>query len=258
MQSRHDLSPTLLAIETSSDIGSVCVLTGGKFFLETSASNVKLSGWIIAAIDRVLQRANVRRTHLNAVAFGAGPGAFTGVRTACATAQTVAYALGLPLISVNSLHALAALVNDAQPNSTQITILIDARMDQLYCADYARGDDGVTRCTSEVELIPIDQYSPKYSDAVFVGSGVALWKNRATASGLMTTAVGGAMNTYPRNLEPHWAEGVAMVACDRFCSDSSAHVANSSNTDPLNAAPIYVRNNVAQTEVERALKRAST
>jgi tRNA threonylcarbamoyladenosine biosynthesis protein TsaB len=258
MHFRHDLSPTLLAIETSSEMGSVCVVTRSEFFLETSPTNVKLSGWVIAAIDRVLLRAGVQRSNLDAVAFGAGPGAFTGVRTACATAQAISYALGLPLVSVNSLQALAALVNNDSPQGTQITVLIDARMNQLYSADYFRSNTGITICTSEAALVTVNEYAPKHLDAIFVGSGVSLWqKNAGTAYGVSTTVASAEkFNMY--DLESRWAEGVARVACNLLLDDLSQQLVGSRDTNPLNAEPIYVRNDVAQTEAERALKRATT
>ncbi len=257
MQSRHHLSPTLLAIETSSDVGSVCVLSHGEFFLETSPVNVKLSAWVIAAIDRVLLRAGIQLSNLNAVAFGAGPGAFTGVRTACATAQAIAYALGLPLVAVNSLHAIAALASDASLQGKQITVLIDARMNQLYSADYVRSGPGITTCTNEATLVAINQYVPKHLDAIFVGSGVSLWKkNTGVTHGFDTDAANDEKN-HVRDLEPHWAEGVARVARNHLFGDSLQQLVGSHNTNPLSAEPIYVRNNVAQTEAERALQRAA-
>lgn len=235
---------TLLAIETSSNIGSVCVVTRGETFVETSSADVKLSAWLIPAIDRVLLSAGVALSDLNAVAFGAGPGAFTGVRTACATAQAIAYARGVPLIAVNSLQAMAALAVVDVTRPTNVTVLIDARMGELYAAEYFCENPGEVNCVSEPQLVSPSGYTPANSHSVLVGSGVAIWRNGIVAANVDDTQQ---IMQLTRQLEAHWAEGVARVAMIELSA--------SRTIDPLNAVPIYVRNNVAQTEAERAALR---
>ena len=103
--------PLILAIECSSHVGAIALLHVGdacaQTFSEVVRNEVKLSGWILPAVQRMLTQAQLRGEDIDAIAFGAGPGSFSGVRTACATAQALAYAWQKPLISVDSLEALA-------------------------------------------------------------------------------------------------------------------------------------------------------
>jgi tRNA threonylcarbamoyladenosine biosynthesis protein TsaB len=252
MQFRNNLSLTLLAIETSSDVGSVCVLSRGEYFLETSPANVKLSAWVIAAIDRVLQCACVMFSDLDAVAFGAGPGAFTGVRTACATAQGLAYAHELPLIAIDSLQAMAALTEKEWSHGVNVTVLIDARINQLYVAEFFRDKMGIIARVSETRLIDTKTYEPKTPQSIFIGSGVSAWRKDTDIAFVQLA------ESQTREIEARWACGVANVAMNVLTSYSLAVPKQLHTVDPIDAQPIYVRNNVAQTERERAQQRLST
>ncbi len=224
--------PTLLAIECSSHVNAVAYLNDidrpDEWLGEISRDGVKSSMWLLPAIDRVLAKAGARKTEVNIVAFGAGPGSFTGVRTTCATAQALAYAWQASLIAVDCLEALAAA-----SSLTQIDVLLDARMNELYAASFARFADGLLRI-SPTTLVASNAFVAR-ADVTLLGSGarlVAPSDERAT-----------------HNAEDRWAYGVALVAIGKF--------ARGELTDPQSAEPIYVRNNVAQTEAQRALNALS-
>ena len=127
---------TLLAIECSSHVSAVAYINDigrpDEWIGEMSRNDVKASTWLLPAIDRVLLRANARKTDVKIVAFGAGPGSFTGVRTACATAQALAYSWQASLIAVDCLEALAEASGLAQ-----IDVVLDARMKALCRLVYA-------------------------------------------------------------------------------------------------------------------------
>ena len=88
---------------------------------------------------QLLLQAEVRLTDLDAIAFGAGPGSFTGLRTACAVAQGLAFGAGLPVLPVDSLLAVAEqarFVHAPTQSTCCVTAVLDARMDEVYAATY--------------------------------------------------------------------------------------------------------------------------
>jgi tRNA threonylcarbamoyladenosine biosynthesis protein TsaB len=234
-------SLTLLAIETSSDVGTVCLLNTGAqpwVRIEMAATGIKLSDWILPAIDRLLSAAGETLAHIDAIAFGSGPGAFTGVRTACATAQALAYAHAKPLVAVSSMEALAALVD-----ASHVTVVLDARMGEIYVAAYQRDAHRVLTETMPPRVAKPADIEHTTATSLFIGSGVPLLPNanaRATNAAAMPL-----QNMDDASLQQRWAEGVARGALTRLQRGECV--------DPLSAEPSYVRNKVALTEVERAL-----
>lgn len=219
---------TLLAIECSSHVSAVAYLANigqpDVWVGEMSRENHKASEWLLPAIERVLARARADKTGVNIVAFGAGPGSFTGVRTACATAQALAYAWQAALMPVDCLEALAHA-----SGLGRVDVALDARMNELYTAAFEQSaSDGVRRL-SATSLLACDAYRVR-AGVPIIGSGASLV---ADCNAALT-----------RSAEDRWALGVAGVAIARFLAGE--------RTDPRYAEPIYVRNNVAQTEAQRA------
>ncbi len=246
----------------------MCVLVNGEtpqLFLESSEVGVKCSDWLLPAIDRVLTAAHRKLESLDAIAFGAGPGSFTGVRTACAAAQALAYAQDKPLIGVDVLHALAVLAATERPEQAHFTVVLDARMGELYVAVFSKDSDGSLRAEAPTRLIAAKAAPEIRTKTWLIGSGAAhcspplggegqgervsaLQTNLASAhSPSPQPPEGGSQTT---SLETRWAEGVARLALQ---------LGAAAVIDPLTAEPLYVRNNVAQTEAERAaLRHAAT
>jgi tRNA threonylcarbamoyladenosine biosynthesis protein TsaB len=236
----------LLAIETSANIGAVCVLHDGVATSEIVRDEVKLSAWIVPTIDRLLSRLDLSLSSLDAIAFGAGPGSFTGARTACATAQALAYAHGKPLIALSSLEALAyaALPFIAQEILTnyEINVVIDARMNELYTSTFIGRSEQELALKHAVAL-RAPQTLRVDPSAILLGSGAMLIAN---AHDFIRADI----EALTHNAESKWAEGLARIAAMRFARDP--HDAGGARIDPLDAAPHYVRNEVAKTEAERA------
>ena len=219
---------TLLAIECSSHVNAVAYIADidrpDEWLGEMSRDDVKASAWLLPAIERVLTKAGARITDVNVVAFGAGPGSFTGVRTACATAQALAYSWHASLIAVDCLQALAEASTLAQ-----VDVVLDARMDELYAASFARSASGELNRVSGTALERTGAFVAR-EGATLLGSGAHL-----VAPALADKTIAS---------ENRWAYGVARVAI--------AKLSRGELTDPRFAEPIYVRNNVAQTEAQRA------
>ena len=222
--------PCILAIETSAHIGAVALLRGQRcdelLAAESVRDDQKLSAWVLPAIGRVLGASGLTAQAIDALAFGAGPGSFTGVRTACATAQSLAYAWQRPLVTVDSLEALAET-----SLASSICVVLDARMREVFSASFVRQDDGeLQRLTATTVSAP---------DTVFVDRGAELIGSGAH---LLSASHAAALAATAR-AENHWAHGIARVAARKL--------ARGETTDPMHAEPIYIRNNVALTEVER-------
>lgn len=129
----------LLALETSTEVGSVALFRDGQIRGETLLrAPMNLLTWLSPAIRQILRDASLEARDLDAVAAGIGPGSFTGVRLELATAKTLAQARGLPLYGIASLDALAFQV---LPFDGMILACIDARRGELYAGIYkARGN----------------------------------------------------------------------------------------------------------------------
>ena len=228
--------PCILAIETSAHVGAVALLRGERceevLAAELVRGDQKLSAWVLPAIKRVIANAGLTNAAIDAIAFGAGPGSFTGVRTACATAQSLAYAWTRPLVTVDSLEALAEM-----SSASTVCVVLDARMREVFSASFARQVDGeLKRITATAVSAPNAVMVPANTE--LIGSGVNLLSTSQNVA-LAKTA----------EAEAHWAHGVARVAARKF--------ARGEITDPMHAEPIYVRNNVALTEAERLRVRLS-
>lgn len=131
----------LVAIETATDTGSVAVGTAAGLAGEVSiGGRGRHAETLLPALDFLLRAARVSRGDLEAIVVGGGPGSFTGVRIAAATARGLAAGLGIPLYAYSSLAAAAAEV----PGETPVCALFDARRGEVYAACYRR-DAGVDR-----------------------------------------------------------------------------------------------------------------
>lgn len=127
----------LLAVETSTELCSAAVWRDGELFVDEARAENRHSELLVPMVSGLLARARLAPGDLHAIAFGQGPGSFTGIRIACGFAQGMAFGLGRPVVPVPSLLALAE-----QANERRVVAAFDARMGEAYIAAYARnGED---------------------------------------------------------------------------------------------------------------------
>jgi tRNA threonylcarbamoyladenosine biosynthesis protein TsaB len=131
---------TVLAIDTATEFCSVALLAGDNVFEATEAVGQGHSQRALPLVHAVLEEAGRALRDLDAVAFGAGPGSFTGLRIACGIAQGLAYGAGKPVLAIGNLRALAARTFAQQSDGRRALIAIDARMNEAYCAVYQRDE----------------------------------------------------------------------------------------------------------------------
>jgi len=153
------MSVKLLGLDTAGPRCSVALLLDGKLAeLDAPAERVQAES-VLPMVERLLAEAGMVLTELDAIAFGRGPGAFTGLRVATSVAQGLAYGAGLPVLPVSDLAALAAAAMRLHPVDKVIACL-DARMHEVYWAAYARAPVGLTALTDEALSPPGEVSAP--------------------------------------------------------------------------------------------------
>lgn len=223
--------PRLLAFDTSTEALSIAVRHGDRLVEHQGAGGAQASSTLIPLIRQLLDEAGLTLRELDAIAFGRGPGSFTGLRTACAVAQGLAFGAGLRVLPIDTLHAVAEEARH-RFGATRVVALLDARMDQVYAAAY---DLGLPLDTSEPELL-----APQ---AVEVPAGWALAGNAFAAYGERLPAA-----VFRHEVLPT-AAALLRLAPGLLAAGRSV--------PPAEAWPLYVRDKVAQTTEERAALKAA-
>ena len=231
LESATGLAMNLLALETSTDRLSIAVSAHGRLFESADVVGQRHAELALDAIDALLASAGLDPRELDGIAFGAGPGSFTGLRIATGIAQGLALGLGVPVVGVSTLDALA------EPcASPRVFACIDARMGEVYCAALERSPSGW-----RAEAAP-GVFAPERVP-VPVGQG---WVGRGTgfaAHGEQLAArLGGAIARVEQDAVPT-AGAVLRLAEPRLAAGEGA--------DPAVAVPVYVRDKVALKTSER-------
>lgn len=221
----------ILALETSTETASVALLDGDRLVERSVAGRPGHSETILPEVRLLLAEAGVPLEALDAIAFGAGPGAFTGLRLACGVAQGLAMGLGKPVIPVGTLAALAS-----QCSHDAIFVALDARMSEVYFAAYRRVDGRLEECLAPGCAAPGAVALPAEGDWFGFGSAFKAY-GEVLVPGLGARLAGHDATPVPL------ASSVARLAAWYF---SRGEV-----VDAALAAPLYVRDKVALTTAER-------
>jgi tRNA threonylcarbamoyladenosine biosynthesis protein TsaB len=180
--------------------------------------------------ELVLAEAGLGFDRVDAIAFGSGPGSFTGLRVACGVAQGLAIARDLPLIAIGSLEAMAAqCAFDA--GGEKVIVAVDARMGEVYFALFDRGELVGEVGVHPPEAVPL----PTSGRWLACGNGFSVYP-------ALRERVSPWVDAWRSELAPS-AEAVVRVAAPRL--------ARGERIDPAEASPLYVRNKVAKTVAER-------
>ncbi len=121
----------ILAFDTSTIELSIAVQNGADVYEFVGTGGAQASSRLIPEIQTLMTRAGLALQDLDGIAFGAGPGAFTGLRASCAVAQGLGFGANVPLLPINTLHAVAVQIH-AKTSEMQISAALDARMDEIY------------------------------------------------------------------------------------------------------------------------------
>ena len=228
--------PILLALDASSTACSVALWhqpAGGE--PEVVARHVEAprehTRRLMPMVDEVLAEAGVALHDLDALAYGHGPGSFTGLRIAAGTAQGLAYGLDKPLLGVSTLAALA-LAAHRRLHLRYVLPALDARMGEIYVGAYRCHDGTVAALAEEAVMAPERLALPAGHaevDWTGVGSGWALWSS-------MSAALQAGVSQHLDDWQPT-AEELVRLAAQRY--------ADGERTAPAQAQPVYLRDQVA-------------
>lgn len=232
----------LLALETSTEALSVALSIDGEVRERFELAPRRHAELALPWADDLLAQAGLKRSQLDAIAVGRGPGAFTGVRLGIALAQGIALALDRPVVPVSTLAALAmrAVMSGAQ---SRILAAIDARMGEVYVAAYETTADGLRALSSEVVTAPDAVELPDANDGwTGVGTGFD------AGEGALRRRLGARFATIDAAQLPHAAD-VARLATVAFTRGEAVAAEK--------VEPAYLRNNVALTIAEQQALRDS-
>lgn len=233
----------LVAFDTSTEVLSIGVQAGPRRLLHTGAGGAQASFGLIAGVRTLLGELQLPMSALHAVVFGAGPGSFTGLRTACSVAQGLALGAEVPVLPVNSLLAVA---EDARlrlcPEASQweVLALLDARMDEVYAAHFSYAAGGWTQ-RGDIQLCKPEAVQVPAAVKCLVGNVFAVYSGRWEA----------ALGASPRPCEP------ALPSAQALLHLAPQLLAQGLAVPPEQALPLYVRDKVAKTTAERMQEKAA-
>ena len=222
----------ILAFDTSTEYLSLALWRDGEVSARDQLAGQTHSSLILPQLREMLDAAGLELTDFDGIAFGAGPGSFTGLRIGCGVAQGLAFGSQLPVLGVSTLLAVAAA-----SDQDKVIVCLDARMGEVYHAAYVRQRDGWATVHAPGLYAP--QAVPVVEGAGWHGSGSG-WGAYGEA---LASAYAGRMATIDAAAFPH-ARTLAALAAPLFAQGlgKPAH----------EAAPVYIRNKVAFTMRERA------
>jgi tRNA threonylcarbamoyladenosine biosynthesis protein TsaB len=221
----------LLALDTSTEYLSLALWLDGDVIARGLLAGQQHSRLALPMLKEMLNEAGLALQDLDSIAFGEGPGSFTGLRIGCGIAQGLAFGAGLPVVGVSTLLALAQ-----QGGSERMIACLDARMGEVYLAAYTRQD------TAWLAVLEPGLYRPEDVPAVpgsgwhGIGSGWAAYGN------ILRERYAGQTSRVDGQAFPH-ARDIAALAAGQFSTGNARTAAE--------AAPSYIRNKVALKMSER-------
>ena len=240
----------LLAFDSSTEVLSIALSLDGNVTSYSGEGGPKASAVILPQIQLILTSANIQLTDLDGIAFGAGPGAFTGVRVACGVAQGLGYGANIPVVGINTLLAVAQA-----SGYHKVIVCLDARMGEIYHAAFIN-ENGQWHEQSATQVCK-PQAAPeilvthneanlntflKTGDATHAGDWVGVGNAWAIYSDALHAIYANHLTNINTHITPS-AEAILQLATPIFAAGLGKPASE--------AMPIYIRNHVALTTLER-------
>lgn len=233
--------PIILAIETSSELASCALFNseaatpaGACAVIARETAGVRThSQSVLPMVQELLREAGVELADCDAIAFGAGPGSFTGVRTACGVAQGLAFGAGLPVLPLVTLEAMAEACR-ARTGANDVLAVLDARMNEVYWAQYRYADGAWTAVREPALCAPQDVAPQAVARLAACGNGFAAYPEAFAGKDFAAGALG--------EMLPH-ARDMAVLGAGALAAGQAVPADQ--------AQPLYLRNKVAYTSAER-------
>jgi tRNA threonylcarbamoyladenosine biosynthesis protein TsaB len=222
----------ILALETSTEYCSVALYLDGKILDREILAEQRHSEILLPMVQEILAEAEITLCQIDGIAFGAGPGSFTGLRIACGVTQGLAYAANLPVAGISTLEAVAQKIGEQR-----IIVALDARMGEIYHAAYHKSINHEWK-TMNPPTLCLPHQAPPVTGGEWngCGSGFDIYHKELSAHYCER------LDKIHYELHPQ-AHEIAQLALSKFI--------NGSVTDSVNATPIYIRDKVALKENER-------
>jgi tRNA threonylcarbamoyladenosine biosynthesis protein TsaB len=253
MPAPAELLLPLLALDTATEHIALGVQAVGRAHTRQAAGGAAASVQLLPQIHALLAEAGLTLQDVRCIAFGRGPGAFTGLRTACSVAQGLGFGLGVPLVPLDTLMLVAESARDsaAEPE-LDVAVAIDARMDEVYAARY-RWQPGAGVGTGVGAGVGVGSWAVLAEPALYTLAGLAV----AWAPLAPHRLAGNAGAVFGSRLEvpAHWpraTEGDRAAALLRLAVQQAAA---QGGIDAAAALPLYLRDKVALTTQERQAAR---
>jgi tRNA threonylcarbamoyladenosine biosynthesis protein TsaB len=242
----------ILALDTSTEACSVALLAGDRVITRYQEAPRGHAELILPMVDALLAEAGIALKDLAAIAFGRGPGSFTGVRLASSVVQGLAYGAGVGVVPVSTLQAVAlrALMDDdaleGTKRGTHVLVCNDARMDEVYVGAFVRGESGLA--------VPLGPEAVRPPAAVVVPQGVREGEGRAGSVDVRWIGAGRGFKAYPELSRLRAESGGPLAAvhesilprAEDILAIARPEVAAGRVLPATAALPIYVRDEVAK------------
>lgn len=228
----------IIALDSSTDACSVALYADGRLDAQFELAAKSHTQRLLPMVDELLHSNNLKLNDLNAIAFGRGPGSFTGLRICMGIVQGLAFGAQLPVIPVSTLESMALGYYRANPEvSLPVLVSLDARMAEVYWGLFTRNDDDSVVPLSEEYVMKPELLSEQQSVQSLGGQFIAVgpgWHYPAMQALAAATIVVDA--------QPH-AEDMALIAA-RVWSAGGA-------IDVLDAQPVYLRDTISWQKRQR-------
>lgn len=220
----------LLALDTSTEACSAALYVDGRVRARFRMAPREHSKLILEMLDSLLAEAELKPAALDGLAYGRGPGSFTGVRIAAGTVQGIALGLDLPVVPVSSLAALAQGMR-REYGSERVLTAIDARMQEVYWATYRLGASGLMELIGDERVLP-PQDVPVPSEHAWDAAGSGWDRYREALAARLSERL---LSIYPTRFPS--AEDVALLG--------AAGLQSGRGLSAERALPVYLRDRVA-------------
>jgi tRNA threonylcarbamoyladenosine biosynthesis protein TsaB len=227
----------ILALDTATENCSAALLVNGKLTLREMEFERGHAEHILPMIDGLLIEAGLRLPEMNVLAFGRGPGGFTGVRLAASIAQGLAFGADLPVVPVSDLAALAQRAFDLAFAPERVLVCSDARMREVYWACYERSENGLAKLVGKEHVgppasvkLPANWDDAKPDSVAGIGRGFRAYPD-------LRIDVGAAVRVARDDMLPRAAEIARLALVDVMAGRL---------LQPEEAIPVYLRDDVAR------------
>jgi len=227
----------ILALDSSTDACSVALCADGQLSAQFELAAKSHTQRLLPMVDELLQSNNLKLRDLDAIAFGRGPGSFTGLRICMGIVQGLSFGAQLPVIPVSTLAAMALGYYRANPDTQHpILVALDARMDEVYWGLFTRDGDVVAPLCAEFVMKP-ELLSEQDIIQSLVGQFIAVGPGWHYPAMQVLAAANLVVDAQPR------AEDMVLIAAQVWSAGGAINV--------LDAEPVYLRDTISWQKRQR-------